>query len=198
MARPPRRKRRLRGTGSVFLRPDGRWEGRWQAPQDGSGERLWIRRYGRSESEADSFLADAIRDHKRGAAIADTTTSVSDYLDGWLDRIAPSLKPSTYRAYKGAIRVWIIPRVGSIAVGSLTGLHVQRMVDTTASENGVRSAGIAHAVLRKAFGFARRAGPHRGSQRRPGRDTAQVAPQSTQALDDRRSDLILGLAAGHP
>jgi integrase len=156
MARPPRRKRRLRGTGSVFQRPDGRWEGRWQAPQDGSGERLWIRKYGRSESEADSLLADAIRDHKRGAAIADTTTTIADYLDGWLDRIAPSLKPSTYRAYEGAVRIWIVPRVGSIAVGSLTGLHVQRMVDTTASANGIRSAGIAHAVLRKALADARR------------------------------------------
>ena len=138
----------------MFQRPDGRWEGRWQAPQDGSGERLWIRKYGRSESEADSLLAGAIRDHKRGAAIADTTTTVADYLDGWLDRIAPSLKPSTYRAYEGAIRVWIVPRLGSIAVGSLTGLHVQRMVDTTAAENGIRSAGMAHAVLRKALADA--------------------------------------------
>ena len=156
MARPPRRQRRLRGTGSVFARPDGRWEGRWQAPHDGSGERAWVRVYGRSESEADIALAEAIRNHKRGAAIADTRTTVDEYLTGWLERVVPTLKPGTRRLYDTACRVWIVPRIGAIAIGALTGLQVQRMIGGVETDHGVRSAGIAHAVLRKALADAKR------------------------------------------
>jgi excisionase family DNA binding protein len=93
MARPPRRKRRLRGTGSVFAR-NGRWEGRWQAPADGSGERPWVRAYALSESECDEKLSEAIRNYKRGGATADTRTTLSTYLEVWLERVSPGLKPT--------------------------------------------------------------------------------------------------------
>lgn len=151
-----RRQRRLRGTGSVFQRRDGRWEGRWQAPADGSGPRPWIWIYAPSESEADAALADAIRDYKKSGSLADRKALLGDYLTTWFDRAAPDLRISTRRAYELAIRLWITPRIGSIPVSSLTGRQVQAMTQAVAREHGIRSAGMAHAVLRKALEDARR------------------------------------------
>jgi integrase len=112
--------------------------------------------YARSESEADRLLSAAIRDYKRGAAVADTRTTVAAYLDDWLERVVPRLKPHSRRSYEGAIRLYISPRIGGIPMGALTGTQVQTMVDSTAREHGVRAAGVAHSVLRKALADARR------------------------------------------
>ena len=152
MARLPGRKRRLRGTGSVSLRPDGRWEGRWRAPADGSGPRPWIRAFANSESACDAALAAEIRAAKSGTASGDSRQTVSAYLDAWLASHVAGLKPATRRNYDLHVR-HMRPLIGSFLLGALRRRHIQAMVDAIAVRSGARTAGSVHATLRSALNY---------------------------------------------
>lgn len=65
-ARNAPRQRRARGTGSVYERKDGRYEGRWRAPLNGTGQRDEVVVYGQSRIEADEALSAAIAEYKSG------------------------------------------------------------------------------------------------------------------------------------
>ena len=137
----------------MSLRADGRWEGRWRAPADGSGQRQWVRAFASSESTCDAALAAAIRDHKAGIVTGDGHQKVIAYLESWLRTHVNGptpLKPSTRRNYDLHVR-HMGPLIGSFELGQLRRRHVQTMVDTLAVEAGVRTAGAVHATLRSAL-----------------------------------------------
>lgn len=139
----------------MFQRRDGRWEGRWRAPNDGTGERPWIRVFQPSEGRAHDELADAIKAHKAGNRTGDAKMTVEEYLTSWWVGKAPTLKGglsgNTARGYSTAIRVWIVPRIGAYPIGSLTGRHVQNMINSVVLDVGKPAAVSAHACLRKAL-----------------------------------------------
>lgn len=154
---PYRRQRAPKGRGSVYQRADGRWEGRLPDARDGSGSRRRQSVYAHSRSEAARKLAEALVARTRGMRLPDQKTVLGDYLTAWLDRMRAEVRPTTWRRYEGAVRVLIAPRIGGTPVGRLGLALVQGMINDVAAIHGIRSAGIAHAVLRKALADAERA-----------------------------------------
>lgn len=85
--------------------------------------------------------------------------TVEGYLEGWLRRVRPTLKPRTATGYEGYVRRYIVPALGKKRLDSLTTADVARM------DAGIISMGLssttarqAHTVLRKALHDAERDG----------------------------------------
>ncbi len=65
-----------------------------------------------------------MRDVTRGNLTTDAST-VEEYLDRWLDRVAVSKSPTTVRGYRGKIKR-IDTRLGHVQLSKLTAQHLVR------------------------------------------------------------------------
>ncbi len=112
-------KKNANGEGSLYRRPDGRWEAKFYVDLP-DGRRKRISLYANSERDALEEL-NRLRDQKRrGIPVATTTLSVADYMNYWLANIAePSIRRTTYATYEGDVRLHINPGIGMRKLKSL-------------------------------------------------------------------------------
>lgn len=89
------------------------------------------RRRQRSESfptkkEAERALARWVSEIDRGTAVDATKITVGELLTLWLESVARhNVRPTTYEDYEAAIRVHLVPELGSIKAKDLTASRVQ-------------------------------------------------------------------------
>lgn len=131
--RAPRKPTDRRKLGSVFQRADGLWVAKLDLGIV-DGKRRRITRYAKSEKEAEKVLADMISESGRGALQAPTTTTVKEWLGGYLARKhkARASKPATVREDKrlaGLIEKYI----GTRRLTALHGAHVQGLMHDVAT-----------------------------------------------------------------
>jgi integrase len=126
------------------------------------GKRRQVTRGGyRTKREAQAALSEALAAWGKGdrrATAQPSTQPLEAYLTGWLEARRPGLKPSTVEGYSVAVRSWISPHLGHIALRDLTGAHLTRWhgtLRTTGGRNGQplgsRSVQLAHRVLAMAL-----------------------------------------------
>jgi integrase len=119
-------KRRDKGEGTVFQRPDGRWEGcvdlGWA---DGKRQRRSI--YGRTKKEALAKLSQMQRQAAEGTLVVSERTTVEQFCASWLEAIRPSLRPGTWRRYEQYVRVHTVPTLGRVPLTKLTPQHLQQL-----------------------------------------------------------------------
>ncbi len=77
-----------------------------------------------TKKQADSALAELVRDLGKGVFASDTST-LSEFLDRWLDNIASTKSPTTIRGYRGKIKR-IDQRLGNVRLAKLTAQHLDR------------------------------------------------------------------------
>jgi integrase len=77
-----------------------------------------------TKKQADSALAEFVRDVTRGNITTDSST-VEEYLDRWLDHVAVSKSPTTVRGYRGKIKL-IDTKLGKVQLSKLTAQHLDR------------------------------------------------------------------------
>lgn len=77
-----------------------------------------------TKKQADSALAEFVRDLGRGEVSTDRST-LAQYLERWLDHIAPTKSPTTVRNYRGKIKR-INEKLGSTQLSKLTAQHLDR------------------------------------------------------------------------
>lgn len=123
--------RRPRGTGSIVLRKDGLWVGRFR------GKAV----YGRTKSEASAKLAELVA----AGGVRPSSMKLDAFLDGWLAEKETVLKPATAKAYRSAVANWILPELGGLKVSEVTPLDVERV------ERRILDAGRTPATARNAF-----------------------------------------------
>jgi len=156
--KPPARKRRARGDGSIFPVGD-RWRGAVLVVDPVSGERR--RRY-LSGATADEVRrkVNRLRDEaERGVTSAGPRLTTGAYLTTWIAAIAPTVRPSTLRGYRGNVERYWIPLVGSIPLARLTPENVEAAMATlTARGVGPMTLRHARATLRRALSKAGREG----------------------------------------
>ena len=79
----------------------------------------------RTKAEAEKALAQLIVEAEKGLAVDPSVVTVGEYLDGWLDDTAASLRPTTAELYRAAAWNWITPRLGGVRLQALTPKHLQ-------------------------------------------------------------------------
>jgi integrase len=160
----PKRLRRGRSEASIYQRKsDGRWVVTLSLGSDDAGRRKRVSRYGARKSEVLAKL-DELRREVREGEIAATAPAVAPgtlkaYLESWLrDSVKPTVRESTYLYRESAVRLFIVPAIGSRPLRKVSAEDVRRLYrKMDADAVGGRTRLKVHAALRRAFSQAIRA-----------------------------------------
>lgn len=143
--------------GSIRQRPDGRWEARVTIgtnPGTGKPERRSI--YGKTQAEVRKQMTQILNALDTGTYQRPDKTTVSKWMEEWIDTFcANKVKPLTLASYRGIIKNHINPRIGSLELQSVRGLHIQRLYnDMTEKGSSGKTVKNVGAILHKAFTVA--------------------------------------------
>lgn len=143
---------------NIYLRKDGRYEGRYIKGRTPGNKPIFGSVYARKYNECKEKLTymKSIYINNTPAMKTCGTGTVSDFMAYWLYNIAkPSIKASTFANYAAIVEKWISPLLGEQRLGKVSRENVQRFVNTL-SERGL-SAGtvrniwrVLHAAMKKA------------------------------------------------
>ena len=138
------------------MRP-GVWQAKVRVVEpDGRRRRLSV--YGATQAKCrDAVLA--VRNRVANAEpTKDSPATLKAYLEQWVEDVArPSVRPATYRCYRGSIANHLAPRLGAHKLARLTALHIQHaLADMERDGASARTRELAHAVLRAALNHAER------------------------------------------
>lgn len=117
-----KKKKRGSGEGTVFQRNDGRWVGRLSLGFGQGGKRIQKTIYGMTQKEVNDKLDDLKQQRKHGVKSIVGKDTVAGYLQRWLDDDVQLNKAGkTYSEYDMAVRLYIVPFIGSEKLNKLTG-----------------------------------------------------------------------------
>ena len=140
--------------GSVRKRSDGRWEGRYTAP-DGKQHSV----YGKSQAACTAALRAAQRDIDNGHWIEPQKLTVKEWFEIFLKDYQAHTAPRTVHVYREIANLHIIPIIGDIKLSRLSSIHIRRIINTMIEKNlSANYIHHAHGVLSVAFNAAIEAG----------------------------------------
>lgn len=147
------KRRRGKGTGSVYQRTDGRW-----VAQVELGDLVRVRKtfYARTQREAHQKLLDALQRQARGESLQTSRLTLGTFLERWLtDVVQPSRRPSTAESYAIQVRKHLVPALGKTTLSRLTPALIQgHLRQALASGLSPRSVRYQLDVLRTALNKA--------------------------------------------
>lgn len=121
-------RRRGRGEGSIYERPDGRWAASVGIGFRG-GKRVRRQFYGATKREVQDKLNRALANLQDGLEPPPAKQTVKQFLDHWVESTAkPRLRPRTYIGYKQHVDAHIVPALGHLRLHALTPQQVQSML----------------------------------------------------------------------
>jgi integrase len=137
-------------SGSVRLRPDGRWEGRYRVQTDGAQKRYSV--FAKTKVEAAKRLRDAITAHENGLRRAPVKETVDHYLLTWLAGVEPTLRPRTADSYAQIVRSHLAPAFARVPLARLTPQLIQQTYrDLLSTGLSPKTVGNCHGVLHRAL-----------------------------------------------
>jgi integrase len=143
-------KRRAPGEGSVRLRPDGRWEGRYTVDIGGVLKRRSV--FARTKAEASRKLREALTARDGGLRVAPARETVDTYLYTWLAGVEPTLRPRTADSYAQIVRTHLAPAFARVPLARLTPQLIQQAYrDLLSAGLSPKTVGNCHGVLHRAL-----------------------------------------------
>lgn len=146
------------GSGTIRLRPDGRYEGIYTVGRDpGTGKLIRKSVYAKTQKECRIKLHAAINAVDTGTYIELTKMTVGQWLDIWHREYLGNVKQSTSASYKSHIETHIKPNIGAVKLMSLKSHQVQKLYNnalrTEDNPDGMSAKNIKnlHGVLHKAL-----------------------------------------------
>ncbi len=119
---PKRRQKGLKGNGSVFQRKDGRWVAQFIVEETGQQKQL----YAPTEKAAHEKLQKALREQEQGVLATGPQQKLGDFLNWWLEEVHKvKLRKGSYRRYRSALNIHILPELGDIPLRKLTPRQIQ-------------------------------------------------------------------------
>ena len=147
------------GASSIYEGSDGYWHGRVTVgfKDDGSIDRRHIMRKSRGDVVAEVRKLERARDQGSVPKTGKRWT-VATWLVHWLESIArPSVRESSFNAYRNAVRTHLVPNLGKHRLDRLEPEHLERlyrrMIDAGASPGNAHQV---HRTARTALGEAHR------------------------------------------
>ena len=134
----PAKKRRDAGSGTIRLRADGKWEGRYTVgyhPE--TGKQIMRSVYAKTKREVREKLNKALTEIKEGTYIEPTKLTVGEWLDTWLKEYKINLRQETRASYEMHIRIHLKPALGRIRLNKLTTHQIQHLYNSLITERGL-------------------------------------------------------------
>lgn len=189
--------RRPVGEGSVYQRPDGRWEAVLSLGYGPGGKRLRRKVSARTRTGAVEALRALCRERDQGLVVAKRLT-VGKWLEEWLrDHARVTTRPNTYRTYEQIVRQHLVPAFGRYQLDRLAPSDVAAYLHEKAQQLSAKTCQHHHAVLRRALRKAEEYGY-------VNRNVARVVtPPSVNRrtgkwLDEKQARTFLASIVGHP
>ena len=113
-----KKRRRIKGSGSVYTRKDGRVVGQYEV----NGQTRYI--YGRDEKQIADKVAEAIKN--RDSGIDSENMTVGGYLDKWLTAIKDTVRIGTWKQYEIIVRLHLKPTLGTVKLDKLAEPSAER------------------------------------------------------------------------
>lgn len=106
-------KKREAGSGTVYKRKDGRWQGQYVSGRDPQTGKL-IRHsvYGKTQKEVAAKLREATANIDRGTYQEPNKLTVAEYATEYMQSHVSTLAPFTQRTYEKNLRIHILPALG--------------------------------------------------------------------------------------
>ncbi|HTL42097.1 MAG TPA: site-specific integrase [Pseudolysinimonas sp.] len=118
-----------RGTGTVYRRKDGRYEGAGYVLTPNGGSRR-IRTYGTTRAEAHARLQALLERSRKGIPAPKQSWTVAAWLDHWMTNVvAVKNRPRTVELYESTIRLHIKPYLGTRRLTHLSVTDVQTAIN---------------------------------------------------------------------
>lgn len=138
-----RKRTGTRGTSWYFVLDLGR---------DAAGKRIQKTRRGfETKKRCEAERAAELVDRRRGAHIEPSAMPLAMYLERWLTETAGNHAPSTHHAYQTIVRTRIVPRLGSVPLGSLDALTLSRFYRELGTRYVPTTVTATHTCLRAAL-----------------------------------------------
>ena len=126
-----RKKRGVKGNGSVSHRKDGRWMGRYTVVLP-NGKHDVKAVYGDTQEEARKLLAQAIARRDRGEIVNNCGMTIEKFYNIWMEEfVGGYLKDTTIELYKRVFNLYVLPSIGKKNLATLSLRDVQKCVNYT-------------------------------------------------------------------
>ncbi|MFG2299443.1 tyrosine-type recombinase/integrase [Actinacidiphila glaucinigra] len=148
------RKRNPNGAGTITKRKDGRYQAAVYVLQpDGTRARKFA--YGKTWAECDTKRRELLAKVDSGIPVPTRSAKLAEWLPYWLENIVrPRRKLSTYDKYEAHVRLYLVPRLGSKRLESLSVADVRRFLNSLERDTTGPTAKESHRVLRTALSAA--------------------------------------------
>ena len=151
-------KRRPSGDGMVRKRDDGRWEGRIVVGHKENGDAIFHYVSAKTQKTLMEKLHRCIVEYDGAELTEDSRMTLGEWLDIWLRECAePSLRPSTYKGYRGYAERNIKPFLGSKQISKVTAADVQTLYRKLQREGGVDGGALSPTTVRRIHGVLHQA-----------------------------------------
>lgn len=90
-----------------------------------------------TEKQAEKELQKYIAKAENGGITVNTNTLLSSWMVEWLDIYKTNISPTTRASYQEKMKNHIFPHIGSIALGKISDIHLQKWVNRLYHENGL-------------------------------------------------------------
>jgi integrase len=128
-------------------------DGRYQAQGTFSGKRRFF--FGKTPDEARKKLTAAQALADKGQTAPPERESVAAYLRTWLKGMQPKLRPESYRRYREAIELHLLPELGHFKLARLQPEEIEACyANLYAKKLSATTVALIHGVLRKALADA--------------------------------------------
>ncbi len=123
------KKRRAKGSGSIYKRADGYYVGVVELPPHPDGRRRRKQIVRKSKKAVENAQKEARRELDMKGDIRTEAPKVGAWLAEWIELRAANgkLRPRTASTYRGYLRRYIDPHVGRFRIDKLSPAHVERM-----------------------------------------------------------------------
>ena len=141
-------KRRPSGDGMVRKRDDGRWEGRIVVGHKENGASIFRYIYAPTQKELSAKLRQNIDAYQGVDLTEDSSMTLGEWLDQWLNDIAGTIRPATLIRYRGTVENHIRPKLGNKIMSQVTPKDIQRLYDRLAQSGNLRTgAGLSGGTI---------------------------------------------------
>ena len=152
MAAGPSTRRRSKGEGSLVLRGDGRWMGRyWVTLPDGTKKQQCVT--SKDKAKVIETMQHEMARADKGSPVLRAKRSTGEFLVYWLREIdLHQVRPTTLQLHVFYVRKYLLPQVGRIPLTQLRPEHVRMMLNRMESNGcGARTMQLARNVLSAAL-----------------------------------------------
>ena len=142
----------------VRKRDDGRWEGRIVVGHKENGDSIFHYVSAKTQKALMEKMHRCIVEYDGAELTEDSRMTLGEWLDIWLKECAePSVRPSTYKGYRGYAERNIKPYLGSKQISKVTAADVQTLYRKLQWEGGVDGGALSPASVRRIHGVLHQA-----------------------------------------